>query len=358
MTLEHLSRLRNAVRRRESSYDRSGGNDDFVRIEPGQRHLVGRLKGPGVIRHCWMTLLGKDPNLLRTAALKIFWDDSEQASVDVPLGDFFGLGFGDSVNFASLPLQRMPQNGRGMNCCFPMPFQQAARIEVWNESDLPLDHLFYYIDWEALPAVDPEEGYFHAWFNRENPTDGVDSTAMSNREFQVEGVNLDGAGSDLVLDVEGRGHYVGAVVSIHNLRQTDQSNWYGEGDDMFFIDGDTEPTLSGTGTEDYFTTAWGPNQAFCGPYSGLPLPGGVNWGGRSCMYRFHIEDPVMFSRSLRFSIEHGHANRRCDDWSSVAYWYAAAPGVPRMRRIEVADRIPYPADHLPGVKSTEASDCG
>ena len=358
MVLENLSRLRQGKRRRASSWDRSGGNDDFVSVPPGASHRLGELAGPGTIRHIWMTALSGDPHLLRTAALRVWWDDAEQPSIDVPLGDFFGIGFGDSVNLSSLPLQRMPQSGKGMNCFLPMPFRNAARLEVWNESDQPLKHLFYYVDWEQAAAVDPEQGYLHAWFNRENPTDGIDDRGMSNHEFQCAGHNPDGTGNYLVLDVHGRGHYVGTVLSIHNLRQTDQSNWYGEGDDMFFIDGDERPTLHGTGTEDYFNTAWGPTQAFCSPYAGLPMPGGVNWSGRLSMYRFHIEDPILFDRHLRFSIEHGHANRRSDDWSSVAYWYASEPGVPNMPRIAVADRIPWPADHVPGLPSVEASDCG
>lgn len=356
--LENLSRLRNATRRRESSWDRTGGNKDYVVVPPGNSHVCGELEGPGVIRHIWMTVLSDDPDVLRTASLRIFWDGADFASVDAPLGDFFGVGFGDSVNFQSLPLQRNPQNGKAMNCFFPMPFRRGARVEVWNESDVEMKHLFFYVDWEKRDAIDPEEGYFHAWFHRENPTDGVDDTGMSNWDYQCEGENLDGAGNYLVLDVEGRGHYVGCVVSIHNLRQVDVSNWYGEGDDMFFIDGDAMPTLNGTGTEDYFNTAWGPNQAFCGPYAGLPMPGGVNWSGRISMYRFHVEDPVMFTRSLRFSIEHGHANHRSDDWSSVAFWYAERPGLPNMRRLPVAERIPHPADHRPGLESQEASDCG
>ena len=113
------------------------------------------------------------------------------------------------------------------------------------------------------------------------------------------------------------------------------------------------PTLHGTGTEDYFLTAWGPRQKFCGPYAGLTMPGGINYCGRLSMYRFHIEDPVMFNEHLRFSIEHGHANRRSDDWSSVAYFYLEHPGTANMPRIAVEDRIPYPADHAPGLVCVE-----
>ncbi len=353
MVLERLSRLRNSRRRRESSYDRSGGNQDSVRVPPGGSHRLGELRGPGVIRHLWITALGSDPDLLRRAALRIHWDDHDTPSVDAPLGDFFGCGFGETLNFASLPLAMMPQDGKGMNCFFPMPFRERARIEILNESERELSHLFYYVDWEELPAPDPEEGYFHACFRRQNPCEGISDRGMSNWEFQMEGKNPSGADNYVVLDFQGRGHYVGCVLNVHNLRVSDRNNWYGEGDDMIFIDGDSLPTLHGTGTEDYFLTAWGPRQHFCGPYAGMTLPGGENYSGRVSMYRFHIEDPICFERSIRVTIEHGHANRRSDDWSSVAYWYAAEPGSPNTPRVPVEERIPHPADHLPGLPPVE-----
>lgn len=353
MALENLSQLRNCRRRRESSYDRSGGNADSVEVPAGSSHTLADLKGAGVIRHIWITALGQDEHILRTSNLRIWWDGADQPSVDVPLGDFFGCGFGDTVNFASLPVSMMPQDGKGMNCFFPMPFRRAARIEVLNESDQPISHFFYYVDWEEHDSIAPNEAYFHAIFHRENPTGGIDPSGMTNWSFQMDGLNPVGEGNYEILDVTGRGHFVGCVLSIHNLRVTDQNNWYGEGDDMFFIDGDPKPTLHGTGTEDYFLTAWGPRQKFCGPYAGLTMPGGINYSGRLSMYRFHIEDPIMFNTSLRFTMEHGHANRRSDDWSSVAYFYLEQPGTANMPRIEVAERIPYPANHAPGLVCIE-----
>lgn len=343
--LRSLSRVRSARSRRESSYDRTGGNADFVVVPPGASHVLADLEGPGVIRHLWVTALGDDPHLLRTAALRITWEDAPFASVDAPLGDFFGIGFGRSTNFAGLPIARMPEDGRGMNCWWPMPFRRRARVEVVNESEHPIRHLFYHVDWEEVDALDDEEAYFHAWFHRQDPTDGIAEDGLTNHEFQMEGLNRDGAGNYLVLDVRGRGHYVGCVLNVHNLRRTDESNWWGEGDDMFWVDGEARPSLHGTGTEDYFGTAWCPTQAFHAPFSGITLPGESNWKGQASYYRFHLADPVHFHESLRFSIEHGHANRRSDDWSSVAYWYLTEPGLPEMPRLGAAARIPHPPDH-------------
>jgi hypothetical protein len=231
------------------------------------------------------------------------------------------------VNFVSAPLQMSPQDGKGFNCWFHMPFAGGARVELISELTAAPVFFYYYIDYELFDGVQDGLGYFHASYNRESPTDGVAQGDETLRQYQVEGTNLDGAGNYVVLDSEGKGHYVGCVVSIRNLRDSAEWNWYGEGDDMIFIDGEPfPPSLHGTGTEDYFNTAWCPSEAYSAPYHGITLPGGPNWSGEISLYRFHIEDPITFERSIRVTIEHGHANKRSDDWSSVAYWYQTLKG--------------------------------
>ena len=342
MSLSDLPRLRNSRRCRTSSYDRTGANEDYVTVPGSGSHELLHVKGAGRITHMWVTVLGKNPDQLRTTSLRMWWNGASEPSVDVPIGDFFGVGHGETRNFVSMPLQMSPTDGKAMNSWWSMPFHTEARIEVLNESDEEISHFFYYVDYEMDDQPDLSLGLFHAWFNRENPADGIDETGIDNHAFQMHGTNLDGAGNYDILITEGRGHYVGCVVSVTNLRHTDLSNWYGEGDDMIFIDGDSKPTLHGTGTEDYFNTAWCPTETYHAPYHGITMPGGPNWSGRICCYRFHIEDPVIFQKSLRVSIEHGHANRRSDDWSSVAYWYQDTPKPPSMRRIPVKERLPIP----------------
>ncbi len=337
--LHDLPRLRNLKRRRASSYDRTGGNADYVKLPPGQAVVIADIAGPGRIVHIWTTLHTEEAHAYRNVVLRAFWDDETDPSVESPLGDFFGCGHGRTVNFSSLVLSMSPEGGRGFNAFFPMPFRKRARIEVLNEGEREVPFFYYYVDYELGDQPD-DAAYFHALWRRENPTDGISEEGLTNHQFQMDGVNPTGEGNYLILDAKGRGHYVGCVLSIFNFRKTAEHNWYGEGDDMIFIDGDPRPTLHGTGNEDYFNMAFCPTETFSGPYHGLILPGGPNYAGPISMYRFHLPDPVHFERSIRVTIEHGHANRRSDDYSSVAYWYQAEPHVRPWPLPPVSARLP------------------
>jgi hypothetical protein len=347
-SLRDLPRLRDWRSRRASSWDRTGGNDDRLTLSPGQVALLADIRGPGAITHIWCTTALPTQQMpdqtsndyLRRLVLRITWDDAESPSVLVPLGDFFGMGHGKTTNFVSAPLQMSPQDGKGFNCWFHMPFAQRARVEVISELENEPVYLYYYIDYHLFDAAEDGLGYFHASWNRQSPTDGEPQGEQSNRQFQIEGTNLSGDGNYVILDARGRGHYVGCVLNVHNLRPTTDWNWYGEGDDMIFIDGEAfPPSLHGTGTEDYFNTAWCPSEAYSAPYHGITLPGGDNWSAQISLYRFHVEDPVVFSESIRVTIEHGHANKRSDDVSSVAYWYQTLPSLP-LSLAPVTERAP------------------
>lgn len=341
-----LARLRDVRSRRYSSWDRSGGNQDRLLIAPGKTVQLAEINGAGSIAHIWATLASEnkppESHVLRKLILRAFWDGEAAPSIEAPIGDFFGVGHAETVNFVALPLQMSPQDGKGFNCWFPMPFARGARIEVQSECDGPI-LFYYYIDCELYDdaaAVD-ELGRFHAQWRREARTDGIAEAGLTNEEYEFGGQNIGGAGNYVLLDAEGRGHYVGCNLNVHNLRATDQWNWYGEGDDMIFIDGEAwPPSLHGTGTEDYFNTAWCPAEPYSAPYHGITLPGGPNWSGKISLYRFHIEDPVYFSTSIKVTIEHGHANRRSDDLSSTAYWYQAEPHRPFPPLLPVAERLP------------------
>ena len=342
--LKNLAISREGSRHRISSYDKTGGNNDFYIIQPGETHTIAAIQGAGCIHHFWLTLSEfprkRERLYLRKMVMRMRWDGETNPSVEVPIGDFFGMGHAQTKNFNSIPLCMSPENGWSFNCFFAMPFSERAEIEVENEYERPV-RIYYYVDYESYPTLSDRYLRFHACWRRENPCDGIEETGMTNEAFQFSGKNTTGEGNYVILDAEGKGHYVGCHMDIHNLRITDKWNWYGDGDDMIFIDGDVwPPTLHGTGMEDYFNTAWCPTQEVYSPYHGVILAGGENWSGKITLYRYHIEDPIMFNESIRVTMEHGHNNHRSDDYSSTAYWYQSEPH-------KAFDHLPLPDERLP-----------
>ncbi|TAL35761.1 MAG: DUF2961 domain-containing protein [Spirochaetes bacterium] len=342
--LGSLPYARDFVRKRFSSYDRSGGNSDSWRFAPGGTRTIAETQAPGCIRHIWCTIgpAGRDgrpeEHYLRKILVRMYWDGAASPAVEAPIGDFFGMGHGISHNFTSAPLQMSPENGTGFNCWFPMPFARGAKIEVTNECDEGIK-LYFYVDWDEHTRADGEALRFHASWNRA-VTKGISGEGMGPMEFQDAGTNTSGDDNYVILDARGEGNYVGCNVNIHNQKLSWYWDWPGEGDDMIFVDGETwPPAIHGTGTEDYFSGAFCPTQEYNAPFHGIILPGGVNWASKITYYRYHVLDPVPFGKSIRVTIEHGHANRRSDDWSSTAYWYQRGTGT--IRRVPaVAERLP------------------
>ncbi|HSW46020.1 MAG TPA: glycoside hydrolase family 172 protein [Phycisphaerae bacterium] len=308
--LDDLFRLRDGRGMRASSSDPNwqDGNEDARRILPGETLTIADLEGPGVIRHIWFTISALDPRYGRSLVLRMYWDGQEEPAVESPLGDFFAVGHG-LRRYVDSPPVAVTSEGRAYNCYWPMPFAKRARITLTNDSKQHrVRSVYFYVDYEKVTALPPDTAHFHAQYRQEFPT-------KLGRNY-------------LILDTEGRGHYVGTVLSVY----TRTAGWFGEGDDFFFIDGEAEPSLRGTGTEDYFCDAWGFRE-FSRPYYGVVVQDGYELGDRVSVYRWHIPDPVRFGKSLKVEIEHkGEMNdetgkkisgfhERADLFSSVAFWY-------------------------------------
>ena len=331
--LNKLAVLRNdgVKSRRVSSFDRNGGNGDCRGVSPGETFTIAEIEGAGIIRHIWMTHThDHDPMTRRNLILRMYWDGEENPSVEAPLGDFFGNGFGAYYNFMSLPLACAPRGGQSLVSYFPMPFEKGARITLENDGD-GHSTFFYYIDYEEYDTLPEEMGRFHAFFNREftqSPWEiGENEWACLSQEAYGKMLNKGDEENYMFADIEGKGHFVGVNYYIENP----QPMWYGEGDDMFRIDGEDWPfSLHGTGTEDFFNTAWCPDEVYMHPYFGLAkIPWQVfGWLGRTHCYRFLLDDPIYFEKSLYASIEHGHANCLAQDISTVSYWYQTEPHKP------------------------------
>ena len=317
-----LSILRSNHTGRVSSWDTTGRNQDAWIIEPGETRVLADLEGPGVITHIWMT----QRTGYRDCLLKITWDGAEHPSVLCPLGDFFCLGHGIVNSFQSLlftgsaKVDNQFNSGCALNCYAPMPYRKAARVELVNEGS-KAHRQYFYIDYESADASN-DEGYFHAEFRRENPFGGWGHEILVNTP-EANIVNAEQMAWDdnyVILETRGRGHYLGCNMSITNF----QGTWWGEGDDMIWVDGyKWPPDLHGTGSEDYFNQAWGmQDNAFLRNGSSIYEK---NTDGYQTSYVFHLENPVRFEKDIRVTIEHGHGNHLANEVSSVAYWYAVEP---------------------------------
>lgn len=352
--LSQLFFERDGRRKRTSSWNPTGKNADRWNIEPGDTAVLADIKGAGCIRHIWLTSRNPEPDYLRRLVLRAWWEGEEHPSIESPLGDFFGVGHARVSNYWSLPLNMVTggpvqaSSRAAMNCFFPMPFARAARIAIHNESKESTG-VYFYIDYEEYDSLPAYALRFHAQWRRVNPTPPTlaitDRSIPSAKVFDL--VNLDGKNNYVILDARGRGHYVGCNLSIDHINPITNFSWFGEGDDMIFIDDDATPTLRGTGTEDYFCAAFGyPSGQTSMPYHGISLAGPTegpdSYSGKWTTYRFHIEDPIQFQKSIRVTIEHGHANVHADDYSSVAYWYQTEPHEPFPSIAAVEKRLPIP----------------
>jgi len=343
--LESLAALRADIRsKRISSYDRSGGNNDFIPIAAGETRAIAEIEGAGIIKHIWITIACEDPMIRRNAVIKAFWDGETEPSILSPIGDFFGQGWGEHYNYAALPLCAAPKDGNALNCYFPMPFASGALIEIENQSDSAITSFYYYVDYEQhANGLLGDLGRFHAWWNRSMPGPEAGQGDREN-EWETLGVqpsNPSDERNHIILHAAGAGQYVG----VNYFVDSPTPLWYGEGDDMFLIDGEPWPgSLHGTGTEDYFNSSWCPKELYIHPYFGYArVNSGSGWLGRTHCYRFHIEDPIRFKTSLRASIEHGHANSLTLDLATVAYWYQSEPHTPFPPMPSKELRQPMPA---------------
>jgi hypothetical protein len=285
-----------------------------VNIDSGKTFTLAEINGSGAIQHIWMTPTGN----WRFSILRFYWDDEKEPSVELPVGDFFGVGWGEYAHLNSLAVTVNP--GSAFNSYWQMPFRKKCRITMENISTSRMT-LYYQIDY-TLADVPADAAYFHAQFRRSNPTKGALHTLVDN--------------------IKGKGQYVGTFMGIG----VNNNGWWGEGEIKFFIDGDKEfPTIAGTGTEDYFCGSYNfenqktrQYQPFSTPYAGLHYvskPDGMyNSQQRFGMYRWHIVDPIRFNGDLKVTIQDlgwrsgGRFLQQQSDINTVSYWYQTEPHNP------------------------------
>jgi hypothetical protein len=302
----------------------SGGetkrNSNVVRLESGAKQVMAEIQGPGIVQHLWFTAMQNSQLSLRELVFRVYWDNESEPSIEVPLGDFFGVGFAKEKEFKSLLLEMFPAGGENrpaLNCYIPMPFKTHAKFEIENQGKQPVSLFFWQINYEVVKNLPEDYGRLHAQWRRENPV---------KRSIPYT-----------ILEAKGEGRYLGTVFNYHLL---EPGAWVEGGDDFYIdVDSTTTPTLKGIGAEDYFGHAWGfrteNNSLFHGTSYG-PLDNYMT------AYRFHILDPIQFKKSIKVTMRcHGwDVQDREDDYSSIAYWYQKEPHQPFPAFPPLEQRLP------------------
>jgi hypothetical protein len=322
-----LARLKDYTSHRISSGNRYvNSNDDDKRIMPGETLVVADITGAGMITHIWVTVTQNEYGWPRLLRIRVYYDGSKTPSVDAPLGDFFAVGHGAEREVNSM-MVRDSSFGRARNSYWPMPFRKSCLITVTNEGHRYVPDFFYHVDYRQYVSLPADIGYFHAYYRQERP-------ARTGHNYAF-------------LDINGTGHYVGTVLSV----LLTQISWFGEGDDLFYIDGASLPLIYGTGTEDYFNSAWD-LRVDNGLWTGASIVEGELPGSRISAYRWHVPDPIAFTRSIWAGIEHkgwtanpdgsvrAGFEERPDYFSSVAFWYQQGVN-------EGLSEPPFGGDRLP-----------
>ncbi len=337
--LPSYARAQNYRSLKQSSYDRKGGNADRYQIAPGATQEVFNAKGPGAITHIWFTIAAPGPNHLKEIVLRAYWDDEPKPSIESPVGDFFGLNLGQYFVYQSAFLNC--SSIRALNSYLAMPFRRSGRLTVTNEGKQAVNAFYVNIDYLLVPSLPDDALYLHAQYRQAAPNQATTNDWQTNGDANRL-LNPDGKQNYVFCEARGRGHLMGVTLGILQ----NQEFWAGEGDDMIFLDDETTPAIIGTGSEDYFLGAWdfgGREGAipFAHLYNGAPfMTSAERTGGRYCLYRWHGDNPVTFTKYLRHTMEHGHSNHRADNFYSCAYWYQTEPHLDFPALPAVAERVP------------------
>ncbi len=317
----------NKVRQITTQNEKDGEHWDFVQLDPSSTFTFPEITGPAVISNMWFTIapyfrtgkLGALKTLWRTIRyrkldslsevfIKIYFNDETSPSVKAPFGSFFGINFGKYEHHYS---KYLGMTGGGYVCSFPMPFKGKCRIEIENtNANYPITHFYGAITYTILPAWDENMGYFHARYRKELTKEGVPFT---------------------IIEATGKGHYIGCNISAVNAKRFKQlmNYFYLEGDGNIYVDGEGTPSLSYTGTEDYFMGGWYYAKGrFHTPTHGLSYRGQrykTIGKAKSAQYRFHFPDAINFEKSIKVTMNHGEKNQVPTFSESVAYWYQTEP---------------------------------
>jgi len=227
---------------------------------------------------------------LRSTVISMSFDGLK--TLWAPVGEFFGTGY-CRVNHRTW-MNQADTNGK-MISYWVMPFRDSCVLTIINygKDTISINGAagFENYNWK------PESMYFGASWHE---------------YYHINSRDAKGSPYDLnFIDIKGKGLYVGDQVTLFN----NTYEWWGEGDEKIFVDGEAFPSSFGTGSEDYYGYSFGRQEPFSHPFLSQPVGiGNMSWGPTVNM-RHRSLDAIPFSSSISSNIELWH-------WASIRMNYA------------------------------------
>lgn len=312
-SMDELEKNRARIERVQKQLVESGRPDSLLQRESLTRTLAPgdsatlRLTGTRAIRELRCALAAADFNqALRSTVLQMRFDG--HTTVWVPLGDFMGTG-NRLTPYKSFYTEVRADST--LSCYWTMPFKKSCGVTVRNLGQEPvgLDLSLYSGDWKWTRR----SMYFGAGWTEYNHlyTGALRDMKGTDSQFDINWVEL-----------SGRGVYVGDAVTLFNT----VADWWGEGDEKIYVDGESFPSHFGTGTEDYYGYAWCMHNPFDHPFIAEPDGTGSTQCGHVSNVRYRALDAIPFERSLKFDMEVWHWCSTWINYAPVTYYYLCAGG--------------------------------
>lgn len=263
--------------------------DTTAALPHGQDISALEFDGVGQTRRLLLKLNNRTQQVFENFWIRVYTDGYPLPDIEGPISVALGTPIGWR------PYRSTVTGSVGDTLYFNLPIVFDKRVRIEFENLTGASQTLY----AGLEIADGSPGPFrlHGQYREMNPT-----RLWSNY---------------LIADFDGPGNYVGTV---QDMQQPD--NHVLEGDELFYIDGESTPSWHGTGTEDYYKGGryWTP------VYTQLPLHGCVAYlADTAAAYRWHNNDPIPFETRLRYETEVGRFNNLSGHYRTMAYAYLQRP---------------------------------
>jgi hypothetical protein len=280
-------------------------------VAPGGKMTLDLPEGSRAVRDVEVRIDPKDaPRALRSLVVTAAFDG--EPTVWCPAGDFFGTGA--RLHAVRDRFREVKEDGT-LRASWTMPYRRAGSVTLRNVGAKPLAV-------RLAAATEPWRWDDRSLLFHSNWRCTLDMKTRPRADWNY-------------IDLHGEGRYVGDTLTVYSP----VPDWYGEGDERIYVDGETFPSHIGTGTEDYYGYAWGMASYFSSPFLSTPrrdLDDRGDWRGYTTTSRLRVLDSIPVTTALKVDMEVWHWADTRVDYAAATFWYGR-PGATHNRTEQPAE---------------------